>query len=203
MPPNYVAHARHRRYHPRIPMPIHFVFDPTRTAQAAAHLIKLSGGEINYMKLIKLLYLADRESFITTGRPITGAAMVSMPYGPVLSEVLDLIKHPPTGPWASYVTTPKDFNVSLKVQAPDDDELSRNDLRILRSVHAKFGDSDKWELVAKLHSIEGAPEWEDPSGSSILIPPEKILEKHGVAKDATAAFTHASEFLLAVAGLRR
>ena len=46
---------------------------------------------MSYMKLIKLLYLADREALLRWGRPITFDAYVSMDRGPVLSSVLDLI----------------------------------------------------------------------------------------------------------------
>lgn len=183
-------------------MSIKFVFDEKRATQAAAYLLKLGGGKLNYMKLIKLLYLADRETFIKTGRPITGATMVSMPLGPVLSEVLDLIKSPSTRFWSSYVSEPKDFEVSLRVETPQSDELSQNDLRVLEGVHATFGNTDKWDLVDKLHSME-APEWENPQGSSLPIPPERVLEKHGVSKEDAAAFADASKFLLAVAELGR
>ena len=37
-----------------------------------------------YIKLIKLMYLADRRCLIETGFPITGDRMVSMPKGPEL-----------------------------------------------------------------------------------------------------------------------
>ncbi|MGE0134681.1 MAG: hypothetical protein AB7L91_10365 [Dehalococcoidia bacterium] len=46
-----------------------FVFDERRAAQAAAQLLELRGGRMPYMKLIKLLYWADRESLIETGTP--------------------------------------------------------------------------------------------------------------------------------------
>jgi uncharacterized phage-associated protein len=44
-----------------------------------------------YIKLIKLLYLADREALLRWGRPITTDRHVSMPKGPVVSQIYDLI----------------------------------------------------------------------------------------------------------------
>jgi len=46
---------------------------------------------MNYLKLMKLLYLADRESMRRNGRPISGDRYVSMDHGPVLSQTLNLI----------------------------------------------------------------------------------------------------------------
>src|ERR1022692_1541243 len=43
---------------------------------------------MNYMLLIKLLYLLDRRALSLWGRPVTGDDYFSMKYGPVLSEVL-------------------------------------------------------------------------------------------------------------------
>ena len=69
---------------PRLP------FNEKKATQAAAHLLKLRGGKMSYMKLIKLLYLADREAILAWGRPITTDGYASMDRGPVLSRVLDL-----------------------------------------------------------------------------------------------------------------
>jgi uncharacterized phage-associated protein len=47
---------------------------------------------MNYMRLLKLLYIADRESLPRTGRPIVGGPVIAMERGPVLEEVFDLIR---------------------------------------------------------------------------------------------------------------
>jgi hypothetical protein len=60
-----------------------------KAAQAAALLLQRAGGTMNHMKLIKLLYLADRRALVQWGRPITFDYYVSMPHGPVLSFTLD------------------------------------------------------------------------------------------------------------------
>ncbi|MGH7718763.1 MAG: hypothetical protein ACREON_07970 [Gemmatimonadaceae bacterium] len=50
-------------------MPLRYRED--KTTQAAARLIEREGGEINVMKLVKLLYLAERRALLEWGRPIT------------------------------------------------------------------------------------------------------------------------------------
>ena len=66
-------------------------FNEKKATQAAAYLLRLRGGRMSYMKLIKLLYLADRISLNRRGRPITTDRYVSMDRGPVLSRTLNLI----------------------------------------------------------------------------------------------------------------
>ena len=60
--------------------------------EAAARLIAFEGGTINYTKLLKLLYIADRESLRRHHTSISGDAYVSMNAGPVLSRAYNLIK---------------------------------------------------------------------------------------------------------------
>jgi uncharacterized phage-associated protein len=157
-------------------MGLRFPFHERKAAQAAAHLLRLSGGRLAYMHLIKLLYLADREMLIGCGRPITGDRLVSMKHGPVLGRVLDFINSGPTSeqtPWFEYISEQDRYDVSLKDPNPDVDELSEHETTILDEVHRRYGSMDKWELVDLLHKI--LPEWKDPGSSSSDIDPEEIL----------------------------
>src|SRR5260370_12146701 len=72
-------------------MAVNLPFNERKATEAAAHLLKLRGGRMSYMKLIKLLYLADREALLRFGCPITTVRYVSIDRGPVLSRVLNLI----------------------------------------------------------------------------------------------------------------
>ena len=51
---------------------INFKFDERKAAQVAGRLISQGGGEMNYMALLKLLYLIDREALLRWGKTITG-----------------------------------------------------------------------------------------------------------------------------------
>lgn len=159
-----------------------FHLNERKAAQAAAHLLRRHGGRLPYMSLIKLLYLADRRALIETGTPITGDRMVSMPYGPVLSHVLDLISHGPRdgSPWFRYVSEPEGYDVALRAADPESDALSRYDLEVLDAVDEQHGHLDRWALVAYCHTL---PEWKDPEGSSITIDPEDILRTADVPED--------------------
>jgi uncharacterized phage-associated protein len=175
-----------------------FRFDERKTAQAAAHLLKLSGGRLNYMTLIKLLFLADRASLVKNEQPITGSRMVSMDKGPVLSEVLDLITEGSRsdGPWLDYVTPPSNYEVSLRVKEPETDELSKFELRVLEKIHARFGAMDKWALVDWLHA--NIPEWTDPRGSALSIEYADVLRACDVSKEDIQRIREESELKLAI-----
>src|SRR5687768_6342636 len=70
-----------------------FRFDPMKAIQAAALLMKQHGGQMSRLRLLKLLYIADRESLAETLHPITGDHAAALDHGPVPSQTYDLLKH--------------------------------------------------------------------------------------------------------------
>jgi uncharacterized phage-associated protein len=158
-----------------------FRLNERKAAQAAAYLLHRHSGRLPYMVLIKLLYLADRRSLVETGLPITGDRMVSMPYGPVLSGVLDLVAHGPSIPslWLEYVSEPDGYDVTAARAAVETDALSAYELEVLDEIDASYGRLSKWALVDFCHTL---PEWQDPQGSSLSIEPEDILRSAELAE---------------------
>lgn len=158
-------------------------FKEKKTTQAACALLRLAGGEMNYMVLIKLLYLADREALLRWGRPLTFDRYVSMDKGPVLSRTLDLINEGVPPGWDSYweehINKSGRFEVQISADCGDE-ELSEAELALLDEIFEEFGVigiRDKWELVDLLHDI--LDEWQDPDGSALPIEVEDILRAEG------------------------
>ena len=143
-------------------------FKQARTTQLACEFLRLAGGRMSYMKLIKLLYLVDRRSLLARGVPVTYDRYVSMRNGPVLSETLDLINYGSSPPeqsyWETYVDQDTRYEVSLKGDCPAD-ELSDAELELVRSVYAEFGMMGRWAVVAHVHHL---PEWRDPGDVRVL-----------------------------------
>lgn len=170
-------------------------FREERTTQAAARLLKLHGGEMPYLKLIKLLYFADREALLQFGRPISYDLFVSMPHGPVLSRTLNLITDEPDPDresyWRHYISEPHDYSVRLLGAAPND-QLSQAEEALLDSVFEKFGQLSKWQLRDLSHDL---PEWRDPNGSSVPISIRDILLGQGVSEADAAAIEQELEAL--------
>lgn len=158
------------------------MFKERRVTQMAAYLLSREKGHMNYLKLIKLLYLADRESLKRHGHPISGDRYVSMDHGPVLSQTFNLIKGAvkfAEGGWNHWIADKADYSVSLKRKASRDllDELSDAHLDVLSDVYSKFGRMDQWKLVEYAHRY--CREWTDPKGSSIPIEYEAIFKALG------------------------
>ena len=146
------------------------LFNERKAAQAAAYLLCKAGGSLNVLKLVKLMYLAERESLRRYGETITGDALVSMRNGPVLSATLDhingLVPSCQDG-WDSLIDDRENHVVQLRnrdaIADPDEDllALSECDAECLATVWDRFGHMSKWQLVDYTHSPE-CPEWEDP-----------------------------------------
>ncbi|WP_171680315.1 Panacea domain-containing protein [Pelistega suis] len=160
------------------------LFQEQKAAQVAAFLIHKANNKLEILKLIKLMYLAERESLRLFGETITGDAFVSMPHGPVLSMTYDCIngntKHK-AGGWNDWIADKENHFVALKdpnmLRNPEEDllALSESDLETLDKTWQEFGHYGAWELRNKTH--DGlCPEWEDPKGSSRPIRIEKLLK---------------------------
>jgi len=65
--------------------------DSQKITQAINYLAKKSGGQIDKLKTIKLLFFADRYHLRKFGRPLTNDNYFAMDLGPVGSETKDII----------------------------------------------------------------------------------------------------------------
>jgi len=163
-------------------------FNEKKSTQAAARFLRLSNGRMNYMKLIKLLYLTDRGAMLAWGRPVTGDKYFLMKLGPVLSEVHDLITEVPSPAdesfWTTHISPPSQHEVELKVD-PGNDELSRAEENLIDDIFAAYGGYSPFDLVELLHRT--LPEWKEVKGGRLPleyreilaagdIPPERIEE---------------------------
>ena len=161
--------------------PIRFTFNERKAVQAAARLIGQGGGEMNYLALMKLLYLADREALLKLGRPITGDKVVAMPHGPVLSRIYDRVSQKKQqlakSYWHEFIQRPAEYVYTLRFSGvPDTSALSEAEVAILDRVFHRHRGKSEWELVKLTHDL---PEWKDPKGSSKPIAFETILEAGG------------------------
>jgi uncharacterized phage-associated protein len=162
---------------------MYFRFGTRKIVEAAATLLRTEAGRrMSYLRLLKLLYIADRESLRETGRPIVGTRPVAMAQGPVLSEVYDLIKgeHSDEPVWFEFIR--KDgYEVELG-KDPGVLKLSRYEIGVLTRTAEENSNTDDWELVQKTHTFE---EWRRnyQDGTSTTIPFKDIIQAVGRAED--------------------
>lgn len=161
------------------------MFNPRKAAQVIAYLALQAGGRIDVLKVVKLVYLADRDSLKTWGAPILDEQHVSMPHGPVNSSTYSHLngEHDLTAcGWADYLEDQADHVVGVVegVTVDELDELSDADIQSLDSVWTQFKHMTKWQIRDWTHDRNNVPEWEDPSGSSRPIPLERIMTMVGI-----------------------
>ncbi|MCX6361017.1 MAG: Panacea domain-containing protein [Armatimonadetes bacterium] len=133
-----------------------------KSIEAAAYLLSKLGGEMPYIKLIKLLYLADREQVRRRGRTLSGDTHWSLSYGPVLELTLNSIKGNDPA-WHEYIRTDATARVSWLVALPEVREMSQADTEVLDDTVASFGHLHWMELVDYTHTL---PEWKEPRTGS-------------------------------------
>ena len=162
-------------------------FSERKAAEAAAFLLLRGGGKLDLLKVMKLMYLAERVSFKKYGGSITGDSFVSMRHGPVLSGTYDLTggySDARSGGWWKRLVSDRagyqiEINPDAGISNPDEDLLGLSDADVdcLETVWTNFGHLDKWELVDYTH--EHCPEWVDPGNSSRPIPVSRLLKALG------------------------
>lgn len=167
------------------------LFDERRTAEAAAYLLYRAGGRLSVLKLMKLLYLAERLCLERHGEPLTGDKLVSMPHGPVLSMTLEHIngmRPSAENGWDSWISARSNHNVALAdpsmIRSPDDlTHFSEADLGVLRETWDEFGHLSGKSLECYTH--DNLPEWQDPDGSSRPISYGDVFKAVGFDESAT------------------
>ncbi|MBF0136543.1 MAG: Panacea domain-containing protein [Magnetococcus sp. DMHC-1] len=146
------------------------MFNEQKTAQIAAFFLgKTQEKRMPHLKLTKLLYLADREAVRVLGLSMTGDHLVAMPYGPVLTKTLDLMRgsiESAPGGWDDLISGIENYEVSVrkKLNVHEMDKLSQAEIDVLESVWEQFGQMDQWEISEWTH--RNCSEWENPQGSS-------------------------------------
>lgn len=178
------------------------LFNEKRTAQTAAFLLHRAGGRLPLLKLMKLMYLAERESLRRFGEPITGDRLVSMPHGPVLSMTYEHMNgnlRSVEGGWSTWVEDRAGHDLALRdpsmIRSPEADllELSDDDLAVLEATWQEFGHMSKFALRDYTHG-PGCPEWVDPHGSSAAIPLERLFTALGFSSTGVeSAVQHLTE----------
>lgn len=160
-----------------------FRFNRFKTMQAAAYLLRREPARrMNYMRLIKLLYLAEREILAEAGKPLTGSRVIAVRRGPVLEEVLALIhgQHIATPEWARFFRTDR-YHIEM-IDDPGVSHLSKFVSGTLEAVAERYDQFDEWDLAEETRKLL---EWRrnDPGDSSREIPLLHILEAIGRAND--------------------
>jgi uncharacterized phage-associated protein len=157
-----------------------FKFNRLKAIQAVAFLLKQKHATKtdNYMRVLKLLYFADRESLKETGSPITGDHFVAMKHGPTLSQLVDLVKQRGVGndEWDKYIER-DGYDIRL-INDPGNGKLCRYEIDLLKRIWEENRELGEFDVATKSEQL---PEWKknNPGGGSRPIPLSDLLEAIG------------------------
>lgn len=176
-----------------------FPFDVEKALQAIDVIFKQEveqnrPSSMHYIRLLKLLYIADRESLQETGSPITGDVGYAMDQGPVLSEIYNAMRDKSkfAHHWNHFLERSGD-DVRLRLD-PGKAKLCRYDIEKLREVTKRHRGKDKNELVKITHEFE---EWKSnyKNNTSTHIPLRDVLAAVGFKKEEIEKIERAAKSL--------
>lgn len=153
-------------------------FDEKKATQVAGLFLTLrrQRGRMSYMKLIKLMYLADREALMRWGWSMTNDAYVSMEHGQVLSATYNLMKEkaPRRSYWKRFISEPTTRKEIKMIRDPETGELSRADRELIQEIFDKYGHLDRWALAKITHDL---PEYRETKRRSLSVEYADVLLK--------------------------
>lgn len=153
----------------------------TKVTEAAVLLITLEGGNLEYMKLVKLLYNIDREALKRWGRPITFDVMFSLPQGQILSGVLDMAKKRWSETWNKHIANTDRYH--LMVTNPLEDYLSAAEVALIKEIQKQYVGWDGQDMGKEHKDASKFPEYSDPDGGRIETRYEVLLRHLGFSEE--------------------
>lgn len=137
-------------------------FDYKKATQVINYLTKKEGGQIDKLKLIKLVYFADRYHLRRYGRPMVNDAYFAMPLGPVGSSVKDIAEFSgfldkSERDYAnSFIGRGGSANTVVSIADVDSGVFSVSEIEALDFAYGEFGTKTAPSLVNITHRY---PEW--------------------------------------------
>jgi antitoxin SocA-like protein len=130
------------------------------------------------MKLVKVVYLSDRESIGRRGLPVVGGVYLSMRNGPVTSEILDLINSGSLWScettWEQFISARRNYEIEL-THDPGTEHVSEFELDLIAQIFSEHEKKISLPCAtgATLTAASGCP-WKRgarPSPFSTFLPP--------------------------------
>lgn len=148
--------------------PIRFKFKIDKFIACIAIFAKENLPDLDKLKAVKLIYLADKYHLTRYGKPIVGDTYVRLDYGPVPSKALDIINDVQDNRPVSYESgkSNKDkfeeflvikkrrfgrYPIFLSKKDPDLNCLSESELEAIEETIKKYGQYSPIELIDITH----------------------------------------------------
>lgn len=174
-------------------------FDSAKAAQVAAFFVAREP-HIEKLKLIKLVYLAERRALSQYGRPMLYDEFYSLKDGPICSSTLNGINGElDASTWSSLIaldSNGRNVHPVREVGRDDLDEVSDAEMDVLESVWAEFKDFTSSQIRNWTH--KHCPEYTEVEKGRVPISYADVLKALGddyasaIESDITAARRAAS-----------
>lgn len=188
-------------------LPMIIPFDTMKAVQAAAVVLRENGGQMSRLRLSKLLYIADRESFAETLRPITGDRLAALDHGPVPAYISDLLRreHSDAPLWDEFIEQvgPQEHRL---MRDPGVNELSRYEIEKLRQVSNTRRDKNDYDIALETQGFEEWKRNRPPAGGHGWISLDDLvaaLHLEGSKERIKEAIAEDAAFDAALASVRR
>ncbi len=169
---------------------LRFDFDPNKALQVVLWFLSKHGGELDRMKLLKLIFFADFAFIENYGTAITGGDYVNMKQGPVHSQIYDEFKSPKL--FKGRIAEGTGFNIVQKSPV-NESVLSQAELETMDSVNSKYGNLDSMSLSKITHNLHLYKDYAPNDGrKAVPIPYEAFYNDNdllSVAKEYQRAWS--------------
>lgn len=155
-------------------------FKSEKAAQIAAYFAQRAGAAIEKLKLIKLIYLSEREHLRRHGQPMLYDELFSLEHGPICSSTLNGINgHIDQTVWSAFLIKKDNKMISAKREfgRDDFDELSDAEIDVLEAVWNQFGRMTASEIRKYTH--DHCPEYTEVQKGRVPISYKKLLDAVG------------------------
>jgi uncharacterized phage-associated protein len=167
---------------------MYFRFSTKKTIEAVAVLLRQARGRMEHVRLLKLLYIADRRHLQEFRRPIIGTRLVAMKNGPLHSEVYNLVKgeHVDEPLWSAFLR--RDGCEIELLKDPGVSELSAVEVRTLTTTLDQYRAGSEWDVILETHTFS---EWkenypDESENTSRTIPFETLIDAIGLQEEKAA-----------------
>lgn len=127
-----------------------------KSVQLLNYFAKKEGGKINRMKVIKLIWLADRLHLRNYGRTISKSNDYSaLKLGPVSSSILDIAQEPSDDYSRKFIKRVDNYFIE-SLSNVDITLFSKTDTDVLNTIYEEFGKMREFNLSDFSHLF---PEW--------------------------------------------
>jgi uncharacterized phage-associated protein len=137
---------------------LRFNFELSKGIAMLEYLLKLTGGEYNYMALLKLAFFADRYHLRTYARPVSGDEYFALKLGPVPSRMKDIISE--LDSYRTHIKHNGRYDVYLQRGQIKKDEFSESDIEAMNFAFEYFGEIGKKDEFRLANITHAYPEWE-------------------------------------------